>query len=223
MVALVLGHPAATASTPIDVEQVTTPRPSPANHQRARQAKWPPGKQAQHTGLEIDPAERGSEDERNHASAFESAEDQSRNEPQPVNDGEAGRLRSELARDLIRRVDELLPLVGTVSMATHIGLFKRDLSKCHGALKDCASQSNYLSIVTLVESALAQLKWKDYTTQKLEAVKQALEMGYHQVSVGFDDYQRARDLFSKGGVEAAPLIDLESLDWQDITDAEEET
>src|SRR5207245_9263058 len=135
--------------------------------------------------------------ERNQATPFEVDRGREKKEPEEIEDGEGSRVRSELARDLVQRVDQLLPLVGDVSLATHIGLLKRDLSRCHDSLRDHPGESNYLSIVTLVESAMAQLKWKQYVKPQLETIRQVLDIGYHQVRVRFDDYQKARALFSR--------------------------
>ena len=143
-------------------------------------------------------------------------------EPERLEDAEGGRVRSELARDLIQRVNQLLPLVGDVALATHVGLLRRDLSRGHDLLKDHPGENNFLSIVTLVESTMAQLKWKQYTHSQLEAIRQVLDMGYRQVRVGFNDYETARNLFSQKSVDATPRIDLDSLSLEDLTDDEEE-
>jgi hypothetical protein len=115
------------------------------------------------TVTDIDPAEKGNEDDRNRAEAVEADDEQSVTELATVDDGEGIRVRSELARDLVNRVDALIPMVGDVALATNIQLLKRDLSRCHDALAGYPSESNFLSIVTLIESATAQKKWKQYT------------------------------------------------------------
>jgi hypothetical protein len=170
----------------------------------------------------VDPAERGNEEERNQAAPLEVDRGREKKEPEAIEGGEGSRVRSELARDLVQRVDQLLPLLGDVSLATHIGLLKRDLSRCHDALRNHSGESNYLSIVTLVESAMAQLKWKQYGTTQLDTIRQTLDIGYRQVRVNFGDYEKARALFSQQSVDPTPRIDLESLKWEDITDAEED-
>ena len=141
-------------------------------------------------------------------------------EQEQIEDGEGSRVRSEQARDLIERVDKLLPFVGDVSLATHIGLLKRDLSRCHCSSQGPPWENNYLSIVTLIESAMAQLKWKQYTRSQLEAIRNALDIGYQKVRVRFEDYEKARTLFGRNNVDATPRIDLESLKWEDISDEE---
>jgi hypothetical protein len=174
------------------------------------------------TAQVIEPFERGDDKARNRTEPAKTPRNGSAEILKIQNDGEAVRVRSELARDLIERVSQLRPLVGDVSLATNIGLLKRDLTRCHDALKNYPAERNYLSIVTLVESAMAQLKWKQYTGQQLEAIRQALDIGYRQVKVGFADYEKARTLFSQQNVDATPRIDLEALKWEDITDDDQD-
>lgn len=175
------------------------------------------------TAPDVDPHERGDEKERNQGdSAVSAVQEVHATEKAILDDGEGGRVRSEAARDLVRRVDQLLPLVEDVSLAANIQLLKRDLSRCHDLMKGRTGESDFLSIVTLVESAMAQLKWKQYTREKLEAIRQALDIGYRKVRVRFDDYEEARRLLASSGVDAAPRIDLESLKLEELEDGEEE-
>jgi hypothetical protein len=221
MVALDAVQPTSTISSSVEVERLTTPRTLPVKPRReAKGARWLRSRLAPQTGLDVDPAERGNEEERNHATPLEVDRGREKKELGAIEDGEAGRVRSERARDLVQRVDQLLPLLGDVSLATHIGLLKRDLSRCHDALKDYPGESNYLSIVTLIESAMTQLRWKQYTRPQLEAIRQALDIGYRQVRVRFEDYEKARNHFSQSSVDTTPRIDLESLKWEDIADEE---
>jgi hypothetical protein len=169
----------------------------------------------------VDPAERGSENERNQATSLGSDQGREAKVRPTVKDGEGGRVRSELARDLVLRAKGLEPLIGDVALATHIGLLKRDLSRCHDALKGHPGESNYLSIVTLVESAMAHLKWKQYTGPQIAAISQALDIGYRQVRVRFDDYEKARCLLSNEHVDASPRLDLGAVNWNEIEDDEE--
>jgi hypothetical protein len=215
--------PTAAIIAPVDSLALTTSRTLPTTKPRRepKPSTWLRSTKEQ-TRREVDPAERGNEDERNKATSLEADHERNGKEPKHIEDGEGGRIRSELARDLIQRVNQLLPLVGDVSLATHVGLLKRDLSRGHDLLKDHPSESNFLSIVTLVESAMAQLKWKQYTNSQLEAIRQVLDMGYRQVRVSFNDYETARNLFSQKSVDATPRIDLDSLSLEDLTDDEEE-
>ena len=71
--------------------------------------------------------------------------------------------RAELARSLLAQVDRLAARVGDVSLAAEIQLLKRELVRSHPVLSVRREDNNFLSVVTLVEAALASLTWKDYT------------------------------------------------------------
>ena len=155
--------PNMTMPVAVNGDQLTSPRtPSVKSRQERAVAAGPRRRWAPRTDLDIDPAERGDEEEQNKAGTSEVDQGRTEKEPERAEDAEGGRVRSERARDLVQRVSQLLPLVGDVSLATHISLLKRDLSRCHDALKDYPDESNYLSIITLVESAMTQLKWKPF-------------------------------------------------------------
>lgn len=211
----------ATISIRVDPEFVTNPR-TPANRRREpSRLRSGRGMSRHGTAPEVDPDERGDEEERNRAEGKVTDQASGAKEETVSSNGEAVRVRSEVARDLIHRVDGLLPLVGDVALATNIQLLKRDLSRCHDLLWGHPGESDFLSIVTLVESSLAQLKWKQYTRPQLEAMRQVFDTGYRQVQVTFEDYEKARTLFASKRVEVTPRIDLESLKWEDIKDEEE--
>ena len=211
----------AAISAPVDSLDLTTPRTLPTKPRREPKVEtWL--RSREQTRLEVDPTERGDEDEHNRAISLEADHERNGHEPGRIENGEGSRIRSELARDLVQRVVQLLPLVGDVALATHVGLLKRDLSRGHDLLKGHPGESNFLSIVTLVESTMAQLKWKQYTHSQLEAIRQVLDIGYRQVRVNFNDYEAARTLFSEKSVDATPRIDLDSLSLEDLTDDEEE-
>jgi hypothetical protein len=217
MVSIDAIRPNSTMTVAVDADLLTSPRTLPVKpRQKPASPAWV-RRPTVPTGLDVDPAERGDEEEQNQAGPLEGNQERVAKEQDRIEDGEGGRVRSEQARDLVQRVNQLLPLVGDVSLAAHIGLLKRDLSRCHDALKDYASsESNYLSIVTLVESAMAQLKWKQYTRPQIEAIRQALDIGYRQVRVRFEDYEKFRTLFAQKNVDTTPRMDLESLKWEDI-------
>jgi hypothetical protein len=211
----------ATISIPVEPAFLTSPRTQVKQKQLSGLRRGR-GRSRRDTGPEVDPYERGDEEERNQAAGTAAEEGRAMKEAvAPAEDGEAGRVRSEVARDLIRRVDDLLPLVGDVALATNLQLLKRDLSRCHDVLRGHPGESDFLSIVVLAESAMAQLKWKQYTRPQLEAIRQVFEIGYRQVQVGFEDYEKARSLLCSKHVEVTPRIDLESLKLDDISDEEE--
>lgn len=171
------------------------------------------------TAALIEPEECGDEELRNEAGP------DGRFQPTKVtdtqsDDGDAARARSEVARDVLHRVDRLVPLVGDVALPVNIELLKKELSRCHDVLGHRPSESNFLSIVTLVESVISQLKWKEYDRSQLDRIASAVAVGYRQAHVTYDDYAHVRAAFADAKIDASPRICLESLDVKDLTDDE---
>jgi len=90
-----------------------------------------------------------------------------------------------------------------------------------GHLHSHPSETNFLSIITLIESSLSQLKLKEYTSEHLECIRAAVDVGYRQTQVNFSDYDRIRREFDTVGIDTHPRIDLDSLSEDDLTDGEE--
>ena len=77
------------------------------------------------------------------------------------------------------------------------------------------------STVTLVESALACLAWKQYTPQVVDALRQAFTAGTRPAPFTFADYDAVRRLCAERGIPTVPAIDLNSLEPQDLEDGQE--
>jgi hypothetical protein len=172
------------------------------------------------TGAAVEAEERGNEDVANEADPIEPAERQ-RAQRAPQYDSEAARRRSELARDLLGRTEQMMPLVNDPALAVNIRLLRKDLAGCHDRLKDSPSESDFLSLVTLIESAIATRKWKEYTQDLLEQIHSAIDIGYRKSHVRFEDYDQVRRQFLAGSAGASPRIDLQSLNMSDVQDDEE--
>lgn len=128
--------------------------------------------------------------------------------------------QSELVSRLLVRLDRLEGCLGDVSLAAELQLLKRDLARLHALLSSNVGNINYLSIVTLVEAALASLAWKAYTPQILNVLRQALYLGSQVEPLAFEDFNRVRHQFASAGIPTVPRIDLTSLDT-DSADGEE--
>ena len=164
----------------------------------------------------VDPVEPGDEKDMNEA---ETTDRRTRKKkPSKATSGEGGRLRGELSRDLVRRSEQLLSLVGDVSLATHLALLLRDLSRCYKPLKEYSSEANFLSIVALVEMALTGKKLRTFDRPYLEAIRDALDIGYRKTHVEYSDVERVRELFDKKQIDTVPRIDLLSLKPEDLED-----
>jgi hypothetical protein len=123
--------------------------------------------------------------------------------------------RADLARQLLAHAERLSALLGTVPLASEIQLLKRDLSRGHDVLRP-AGETNYLSVVCLVEAALASLTWKQYTPVVVDALREAFTAGTRQGPFTFDDYDAIRQLFRERDISVGPTIDLDALDPEDL-------
>ncbi len=125
--------------------------------------------------------------------------------------------RADLARQLLARAQQLPALLGTVPLATEVQLLKRDLSRDHDLLR-ASGETNFLSVVTLVEAALACLTWKQYTPLVVDALREAFASGTRQAPLTFADYDAVRRLFAERGIPTVPAIDLGPLEPEDLDD-----
>jgi hypothetical protein len=128
--------------------------------------------------------------------------------------------RPDLAHQLLRRVERLAALLGTVPLATEVQLLKRDLSRGHDLLR-AREDVNFLSVVTLVESALACLTWKQYTAAVVDAPHQAFAAGTRQGPFTFADYDAVRRPFAERGLRTVPAIDLDALEPENLDAGQE--
>jgi len=116
--------------------------------------------------------------------------------------------RAELARQLLIRVDRIAPRLGDVSLAAEVQLLKRDLVRGHAVLSARPEDNNFLSVVTLVEAALASLTWKRYTPEILDALRRAFAAALHDGPFTFAEYDAIRRHFQASAIPTGPTIDL---------------
>ncbi|NLY02730.1 MAG: hypothetical protein GXY83_42295 [Rhodopirellula sp.] len=215
-----LDFPTSTVSVARETGDRTTPYRGRGELPTSEPSQLRPSRSRTHgTAALVEPEECGDEELRNEA------EPAGRFQPTKVtdthgDDGDAARARSEVARDVLHRVERLVPMVGDVALPVNIELLKKDLARCHDVLGHRPSESNFLSIVTLVESVISQLKWKQYDQSQLEQIGLAIAVGYRQGHVTYDDYAQVRTAFADARIDASPRIHLESLDLKDLTDDE---
>ena len=126
--------------------------------------------------------------------------------------------RADLARQFLARVDRLAPRLGEVSLAAELQLLKRDLARSHPLLSARPEDNNFLSIVTLVEAALASLTWKGYTPIVFDALRQAFAAGVREGAIPFEENDAIRRHFKASGIPTGPTIDLSPPDLQEDED-----
>ena len=71
--------------------------------------------------------------------------------------------RIALAQRLLEQLEHLPPKLDDVGLAIELQLLKRELARGHAVLRAAPDENAYLSVVTLVEAALACLTWKEYS------------------------------------------------------------
>jgi hypothetical protein len=114
--------------------------------------------------------------------------------------------RADLARQLLARVDRLAPRLGEVSLAAEVQLLKRELVRGHAILSARLEDNNYLSVVTLVEGALASLTWKAYTPKVLDVLRRAFAAGASDGEFPLEAYDAIRRDFQTSGIPTGPTI-----------------
>jgi hypothetical protein len=126
--------------------------------------------------------------------------------------------RADLARQLLARVDRLAARLGDVSLAAEVQLLKRELVRGHAILSDRPEDNNFLSVITLVEAALASLTWKGYTPAMLDGLRGAFSAAGRDGAFTFEGYDAIRRHFKAAGIPSGPTIDPSSPDLEEDED-----
>lgn len=131
-------------------------------------------------------------------------------------EADVAKARQAAARHLCDQVDRLKRLRTKSQVAAELQLFKRDLAQCYSSFGDARSESNFLSIVGIIEAAFLGQNWKTLSTDFLGQVRKALELGT-QSSVSFDDFNRTRQFFTANRLIAkdGALLGGEVEDFED--------
>jgi len=138
---------------------------------------------------------------------------------------EAVRKRRAIAERLAALMAKVVAHRGQIAMAADVQLVKRELARAHAVLGESKSESNYLSVITLVEANLATMDWKNASAEQLRQVQQALTVGCAASAVTFDQYRRLERSFRGYGLPTIPTFDFcaensGGTDYADFSDAE---
>lgn len=98
----------------------------------------------------------------------------------------------------------------------YMRFLKDTLSVAHDCLKDGAdAENNYLSVVCLVESALA--RESEFSGEQRDTIREVLTLPVRKnESFTFNDVERARLAFCNAGILTGPRIDLPNLSAADV-------
>jgi hypothetical protein len=130
--------------------------------------------------------------------------------------------RADLARQFLDRVERFERRLADVSLAAELQLLKRELARGHAVLSRRPEDNNFLSVVTLVEGAMASLTWKEYTPQVLDALRRAFSAGLREGAFPFEEYDAIRRHFREASIPTGPTIDLSSPDLEEGEDGPQE-
>jgi len=117
--------------------------------------------------------------------------------------------RIALAQRLLNQLEQLPPKLGDVGLAIELQLLKRELTRGYAALRAAPGENAYLSVVTLVEAAMACLTWKEYTPAILDALRPAFVAGTRPGPFRSADYDALRRLFRSQAIPTSPRVDLQ--------------
>lgn len=117
--------------------------------------------------------------------------------------------RKQVAKELADAAKRAVANHGTVKLATTLQLLRRALSKCHDVLRDKKSESDYLSIVVLVEKVLSQDNWREISKDTLQQLKSALAIGEAADRVTYDDFNRVFRLLNATAATSGPVLDFD--------------
>jgi hypothetical protein len=110
---------------------------------------------------------------------------------------------------LLEQLEHMPPKLGDVGLAIELQLLKRELARGHAVLRAAPDENAYLSMVTLIEAALACLTWKEYTPAILDAFWTAFVAGTRPGPFRSPDYDALRRHFQTQALPASPRVDLQ--------------
>ncbi len=116
--------------------------------------------------------------------------------------------RRELADRLTRLAKRVMDSRGKTRMAADVEVLKHELSRCHDVLGGSRSESNFLSIVTLVEACLASMDWKNASKEQLAEILKVLSTGCSDAHVTFEDFDHVSRVFRTSGLRTMPSFDV---------------
>jgi hypothetical protein len=120
----------------------------------------------------------------------------------------AASTRKETAGQLAKAIRRVIAAYGSASMATAFQLLRRELSKCHDSLGPLPSESNFLSITTLVEMELGNKSWQQVSQEELNALKRAIDLGVSEPRVTYDHFNQTCRVLNASGYVTGPALEF---------------
>jgi hypothetical protein len=120
---------------------------------------------------------------------------------------EAINRRVAVASELTTLAGRVVASFGKPKMTADLLLLQKALSNAHGQMQGLRSERDYVSIVSLAEASLQNLKWKEVSKPALEQVLAALRMGTEQKAMSYDEVNRQAHAFRARGLQTLPIFE----------------
>lgn len=130
----------------------------------------------------------------------------------------AAAVRKQVAGSLAQAIARVIAACGSAKMPAQLHLLKRELSGCHEVLGSLSTETDFLSIVTLIEMDLGTRDWKTITKDELRALQRAVKVGIDQSLVSFDDYELVLRTLHSSGYTPGPAMHLDDSQLPIIED-----
>jgi hypothetical protein len=156
------------------------------------------------TGFEIDPAEKGREDEvqpnleREFPGAIGGVTRSVQKVPMLA-------MRVDLAQRILTALSAIDSERGKLELGVAIEQFYRALADTYDLL-DQSSEDAFLSLVAEIEDATKDLTPPEYTAERVAFLRQIFRLAADRTNLDAH-YQRARDILDESGLEPAAMID----------------
>lgn len=127
----------------------------------------------------------------------------------------AAEKRKKMAGGISKAFERLGTHCGKARAAADLQLLKRELARCHEELGPYPSESNFLSIVVLLELELGKKAWNAISKEELLFLKRAADIGISKDQITFDDYNFHLRTLNSSGYRTGPILDFDGT-FEDI-------
>jgi hypothetical protein len=134
---------------------------------------------------------------------------------------EAAEARRKVAEALVPLADRAKRAHGSIRLNTELQLLRRELSRAHDVLQTRPSETDYLSIVVLVEEALVGKKAREVTQDTLRVAAEILNYGLVKQSVSYDDFNIAFRKMNAPGHLIGPEVNLDGTEEKETDERDD--
>jgi hypothetical protein len=129
--------------------------------------------------------------------------------------------RISVATNISKAMSAVIASRKKISMPANLQVLRRRLSDALGVVLISGKESNYASVITLIESTLAASDWKHLSLEQLREIQRAVDLGLVDREVTFDEYRKAAKRIRGYSIQTRPATDFSET--ADCADDEKET